>query len=371
MRVLVVDDSAFMRRAISRMLDNADGIEVVGLAKNGREAIEMAKKLRPEVITLDVEMPEMDGLTALRRIMSECPTPVVMCSSLTTAGSRAALQALKLGAVDVVAKDSSQISLKIMDLENDLVAKVRIAAKSRIRVKGRMTRPGGGAPGGSRGAGGVVESKPAPTRLPSFHPSRVGLVVIGSSTGGPPVVESILSALPGDFCAPVVVAQHMPRLFTESLASRLDERCRVTVVHAESGMRLENSHVYILPGGLHGRVMRGVGGRLVFDISEKPTDAIYKPSVNELMASAGKAVGKRALGVMLTGMGEDGLKGAHELVRLGGTLLAQNEETCVVYGMPKAVTQAGLVEASLAPGQLAQVLRPLRGGGCAPTRAAG
>lgn len=368
MRVLVVDDSAFMRRAIGKMLDSAEGIEVVGLARNGREGLEMAIKLRPDVITLDVEMPEMDGLTALRRIMADCPTPVVMCSSLTTAGSRAALQALKLGAVDVVAKDSSQVSLKIMDLENDLVTKVRVAAKSRIRVRGRMTGPG---QPGAAGRAGAIEAKPAPVRLPVLKPAQVGLVVIGSSTGGPPVVEAILASLPGDFCAPVVVAQHMPRLFTESLATRLDERCKMRVLHAESGMRLETATAYILPGGLHGRVVRGVGNRLVFDISEKPTDAIYRPSVNELMGSAGRAMGDRAVGVMLTGMGEDGLNGARDLVRLGGTLIAQNEETCVVYGMPKAVTQAGLVEASLAPGQIAQVLRPLRNAGAAEARVAG
>jgi len=344
MRVLVVDDSAFMRRAITNMLESDSSIEVVDTARNGREGVEKVKSLKPDVITLDIEMPDMDGLTALRHIMSECPTPVVMCSSLTSEGSHATLRALHLGAIDFVSKDASQVSLKIMDLQDDLIAKVKTAARSRIR-KARK----------SSVTPAVVD------QVPTLDPRRIDLVVIGSSTGGPPVVESLLKSVPADFCAPIVIAQHMPVLFTKSLAERLDERCAVSVFHAENRMMLVPGSAYILPGGQHGRVVRRLDRKLSLNVSEKPVEAVYKPSVNELMRSAAECCKDRALGIMLTGMGDDGCVGAERLVSAGGTLIAQNEETCVVYGMPKAVTQAGYASANLSPQRMALLLRPLRG----------
>lgn len=342
MRVLVVDDSAFMRRSLSALIEADPDLEVVDTAHNGRVALEKTKRLKPDVITLDIEMPVMDGLTALRRIMSECPTPVVMCSSLTTEGSHAALRALKLGAVDVIAKDASHISLKVRDMQNDLVTKVKIAGRSRIL--GRQAR---------RGTARVEE------RIPCLHPCHIDIIVIGSSTGGPPVVETILSSFPANLSMPVIVAQHMPVLFTKSLAERLNDCCAIEVLHGADGMVVGAGKGYILPGELHGRVHRAPGQRLRLEISSNPKEALFRPSVNELMDSAAKACAERTLGIMLTGMGDDGVHGARSLVRAGGKLLAQSEETCVVYGMPKAVTQEGLAMASLSPQHIVQSLRPL------------
>ncbi len=347
-RVLVVDDSAFMRRAISEMLKSDPGIEVIDTGRNGKDAVEKAKKLKPDVITLDIEMPEMDGLTALRKIMQECPTPVIMCSSLTIEGSHAAIKALSLGAIDLVAKDSAKISIKILDLENDLCEKVKIAAKSKLKLsKPSFTQ--------SRKPG-HSDSKDVAFKV---DPEKVRLVVVGSSTGGPPVVEQLLMSLPADFCVPIVVAQHMPKLFTESLAKRLDNRCAISVFHGEKGMRLLPGAAYILPGENHGRIVRAIGNGMALDIGTQPETELYRPSANELMRTAAKVCGAQCLGIMLTGMGDDGVKGARVLVDAGGLMIAQSEESCVVYGMPKAVTEAGLASACLAPAQIAKALRSM------------
>ena len=348
MRVLVVDDSAFMRQAITKMLDSDPGIEVVGSARNGKEGLELAGKLRPDVMTMDIEMPVMDGLTALRRIMSECPTRVLMLSSLTTEGSHAALTALKMGAADVLAKDQSQVSLGITKLKEDLLRRVRALARSPI-VR-RSASPAAGERPGS---------------VPSFRPGQFDVICIGSSTGGPPVVEKILGALPANMSAPLVVAQHMPEVFTKSLAERLDKVCALRVVHAEDNMPLEQRTVYIAPGGRNLHLSKVGLARWRMVVNDLPAESLYRPSADALLLSAAKNMGKRALAVILTGIGSDGLEGAKPLREKGGVILAQNEETCVVYGMPKAVTENGLVAASLAPGQIGRALATLGTSGAA------
>ncbi len=335
MRILVVDDSAFMRKAISQMIASDPKMEVVGTAGNGKEGVEKARELKPDVITLDIEMPVMDGLTALRHIMRDCPTQVLMFSSLTTEGSHAALRAMTLGAADFMAKDTSQISLDIMAMQEDLLT--RLWALGQHRVK-------------------LAASKAGEGDLPVYRSGQFDVICIGSSTGGPPALETILSAIPASMRTPIVIAQHMPRMFTESLAQRLKQVCPMKVVHAQDGMAVDNDSVYIAPGGQHVHLVKQRFGHWQLAINDEPKEAPFRPSVNAFFSSAAAQVGRRTLAIVLTGIGEDGLVGAQELKAKGATILAQSAETCVVYGMPKAVTQQGLVAASLTPAQMGQVL---------------
>ncbi|MGP1309237.1 MAG: protein-glutamate methylesterase/protein-glutamine glutaminase [Phycisphaerales bacterium] len=340
MRVLVCDDSAVMRKAISQIVASDPSLEVIDTAKNGREAVEKAVALKPDLITLDIEMPEVDGLTALTRIMAQAPTRVLMVSSLTTEGSRAALKALRLGALDVVAKDQSQITLHVETLREQILAKIRSLREA------RPVRP---AP--------IASSVSA--EIPKYRPGTFDAVLIGSSTGGPPALEQTLTALPADLSCPVVIAQHMPEMFTKSMAERLDQQCAITVVHGENRMPLHRGTAYIVPGGKHGRVHRAGPGRLELEISAEPREALYKPSVNELFASGARTLRNRGLAVIMTGMGDDGFIGGKELAAAGGTILAQSADTCVVYGMPKGLTAHGLAEASLSPRDIGRALAGL------------
>lgn len=344
MRVLVVDDSAFMRRALSQMLATAEDVQVVGAARNGREGLEMARQLKPDVITLDIEMPEMDGLTALQHIMQECPTQVLMLSSLTTEGSHAALRALSLGAADVLAKDASQISLSITKMQAELVSRVRALGSAKAHR--------------FRSVKAIAGTGPAHA-VPVFRPGQFDVVCIGSSTGGPPVLETILGALPEGVQTPIVVAQHMPAVFTKSMSQRLDDLCAVRVLHIEDGMPLDRRAIYIAPGGKHTHIDRVGLARWRFRVDDEPAHAIYRPGVDALFESAANAVGGRVLGIVLTGMGNDGLIGGQILHKRGATLLAQNADSCVVYGMPKGITEQGLVAASLPPERIAQALKTL------------
>lgn len=339
MRVIVIDDSAFMRRAITRMLTSAPDIEVIGTARNGREGLEMVQRLRPDVVTLDIEMPEMDGLTALSRIMRDCPTQVIMLSSLTTEGSHAALRALSLGAADVLAKDTSQVSLSIDNIRDELIARVR-ALGARAQ---RQNRP----------------QPVAAAAVPVFRPGQFDVICIGSSTGGPPVLETILAKLPQTLATPIVVAQHMPALFTRSMAERLNELCQLPVKHAEDGMPLEPRTIYIAPGAQHIHIHKLSLARWELRVNDEPKTAIYRPSVDALFESAAQAMQSRVLAIVLTGIGNDGLAGARELHSRGAVILAQSEETCVVYGMPKAVTQAALPIACLPPCDIAKAIATL------------
>ncbi|MGD9692205.1 MAG: chemotaxis-specific protein-glutamate methyltransferase CheB [Phycisphaerales bacterium] len=343
MRVLVCDDSAVMRKAISRVIEAEPGMELVGTARNGLEGVEKVKSLRPDAVTLDIEMPELDGLGALTRIMSECPTPVLMCSSLTTEGSHAALTALRLGAVDFLAKDPIEVAKGTSGFAEKLVMKLKTLGASRVGAK----KPS-------------VQGPPASRMAPTFRPLQFDAILIGSSTGGPPVLEEIIESLPEDLSAPVVIAQHMPLLFTQAMTERLARVSKVRVVLGSAGARMEAGVVYVCPGGSHGRVVRGERGALTLEVGKEPSTALYKPSVDELFLSGARTVGARCLGVVLTGMGEDGLIGGRELKARGAVLLAQDAETSVVYGMPRAVTAAGLTQASLTPKQIGAALGTLR-----------
>ena len=339
MRVLIVDDSAFMRKALTQIVQGDPSFEVVGVAHNGKVAVEKALSLKPDIITLDIEMPEMDGMAALRAILSQCPDPkpaVVMCSSLTQEGSATSLQALRLGAADVIGKPSGSVSLDINNVAGDLLAKLRAICQSRAMRIAHALRP---------------EPAPAvPRRVELPSVGSLDAILIGSSTGGPPVVEEVLTRLPPGL-PPIVIAQHMPRLFTQSMAERLTMQCGYRVHHLTAPSIVRRGEAYICEGGRHVRLTKG-GGEVRAVLTDDPKDALYKPCVNVLFSSAANCLGGRCLAIVLTGMGDDGAEGARELRAAGAMILAQNQATCVVYGMPRAVVQQGLASAAMTPGEV-------------------
>lgn len=347
MRVLIADDSAFMRRMLTRFFESGRDFEVVGTARDGAEAVDKCADLAPDVLTLDVEMPKMDGLEALKRIRAaHGPNgpAVLMCSSLTEAGGKTAIEAFRLGATDIIAKEHLGKGEDSATFRAQLLIKVRAIGLQRRRSRTPPPRPKPSA------------AAPSFWRLRDlFKSCRFDLIAIGSSTGGPPVLETIVGSIESDGGLPIVIAQHMPALFTKSLASRLDSIGPATVVLATDGATAERGHVYIAEGGKHLRVRRRAG-RYVLDVSGEPADALYKPCVNELFSSVASASGARALGVVLTGMGDDGFEGARDLVDRGAKIIAQDEASCIVYGMPRAVTDGGLSCISMTPEQIARTV---------------
>ena len=354
MKILVVDDSALMRRALIKILESEPEFEVVGYARDGVDGLEKVRKLRPDLVTLDIEMPEMDGLTALREIVRMPDAPaVLMCSTLTVQGSVEAIRAMRIGASDFLAKDPQQLSADDPAAHKMLIEKIRAIGATRRDNRGRLQSA-------ERGPA-IVD------RVPALTSTAFDAICIGSSTGGPPVLETVLKGLPADLSIPVVVAQHMPAPFTRSLSDRQNEVCAVRVVHADRPMPLVPGVVHIVQGGRHGKLRRLVGGKLGLDITEDPADALYKPSVDVLFDSAARFAPGRTLGIVLTGMGEDGAKGAAPLHAGGSVIVTQHRETCVVYGMPRAVDAAGLSHHSLTPAGIAAMLGRL--GGAAAARA--
>ncbi|WP_353117744.1 chemotaxis response regulator protein-glutamate methylesterase [Nitratidesulfovibrio sp.] len=347
--VVVVDDSAFMRKALSSMLEKDPEISVVAVGRDGEEGLELVRKHNPDVVTLDIEMPRMDGLTALRRIMMEMPRPVLMVSSLTTEGAESTLKALELGAVDFIPKQLSKVSLDIVRIEDELREKVKeISRRKFLRTPRsfRAPRPvgdGGAFASSSTGSTATGGDGSRPVLTPRTGRPVRDIVAIGVSTGGPPAVQKVLSRLPADFPASILIAQHMPAAFTGPFAKRLDGVCSIAVKEAENGERLRPGTAYIAPGGKHLRVDQKISMVEVV-VTPEPTEALYKPSANVLIESVAQAMGRRTLGVILTGMGSDGLEGVRVLKQKGGRALAQSDATCVVYGMPKAIVDAGLAD---------------------------
>ncbi len=360
-RVLVVDDSAFMRKAISMMLEEDAEVQVVDTARDGLEAIEKVKRLRPDLVTMDIEMPRMDGITALKRIMKEHPVPVMMISSLTQQGAKATIEAMHAGAVDFIPKQMSYVSLEINKIKGELLAKVKMIARSRSRLfRRREPVAGDGASPVSavrprRPASSMpAPSVPAPAAIPlRFHGAR--LVAIGVSTGGPFALQKVIPALPADFALPVVIVQHMPPHFTRSLAERLDAMSALRVVEAEPSMRVEPGTVLIAPGGKH-LTFRSSKLGVITATPTEPANLLHRPSVDVMFDSACKAYGGKVLATVMTGMGKDGLQGAKHIKQFGGKVVAQNEASCVVYGMPKAIVEAGLADAVFPLEDLAEAL---------------
>jgi two-component system chemotaxis response regulator CheB len=324
-RVVVVDDSAFVRQALSRMLGAAPDVEVVATAVDGVDGVEKVCALRPDVVTLDVKMPRMGGLEALRRIMAECPTAVLLLSSHTSEGAEITLRGLELGAMDFVDKSSVQGHMNLLGLADELLAKVRALASVPRERLGEM--------------GGPLR----PALPPAGRDQQADVVVIGTSTGGPSALQAIIPRLPRGLAGAILIAQHMPAGFTRSLADRLDRRSALPVREAQDGEPVERGIVLVAPGGLHMKI-RKRGGQARVWIDTEPHSALHRPSVDVLMASVAKAYGARSMGIILTGMGADGVQGLRAIREAGGRTLAESEETCVIYGMPKAAAEAGVVD---------------------------
>jgi two-component system chemotaxis response regulator CheB len=333
-RLLIVEDSALMRKLLGQIFA-AEGDFEVEFARDGVEALKVIQTFRPDVVTLDIHMPSMDGLTCLDRIMLEHPCPVVMVSLLTEEGAEETLTALEIGAVDFIAKPSGAISLRMDELAPPLVEKVRMAATVRIRRSRRLAErvrmAQGGAPVARRPA---ARSSPAASSIP-------GLVLIGTSTGGPPALDAVLSRLPADFPWPVLVAQHMPGSFTGPLARRLDKICPMTVTEVTGQTRLTAGHIYIARGDADILVSTR-GGSLVAMVAPESPAFRWHPSVERLVQSAMKLVpAANLVGVMMTGMGNDGAAAMAELKAAGGYTIAEAEETAVVWGMPGELVRIG------------------------------
>jgi len=369
LRVLVTDDSAVMRRAITRIVESDPSLELVGIARNGKDAIEKVNAHRPHVLTLDIEMPVMDGLHALSRLPVDCGAPlpaVLMCSSLTTDGSHAALKALRMGAAEVIGKNPAEVGGGSEAFAREFLAKVHAIGAAKLPAHAHHTPPphGGSHREAAAPAGVRRPAAPAPpadsvrevVRRLNLTRDPVDLIVIGSSTGGPPALEDTLAGVPREGRPPIVIAQHMPRLFTGCLAERLGRSGDLHVVHAERDVSpLEPGAVYVICGGRHGRVASRREGGWRLELSDHPESALYKPCVNVLFESAAPSA-RSALAVVLTGMGDDGLKGGLRFVASGGRMVSQDAGSCVVYGMPKAVDEAGLSRGRLPPKDIARVL---------------
>ena len=337
-RVLVVDDSALMRQLLAQLLGSDPGIEVVGTAADAARARERIVTLAPDVMTLDVEMPGMDGLTFLQELMDRCPMPVVMVSSLTAAGCATTLRALELGAVDFVAKPAEDVRSRMAEVASELVEKIKIAAAARVRRRPASAR----AP---------LPPPPVRTARPPA-PSMAGpLIAVGASTGGPEALREFLAALPPD--APgVLVVQHMPVRFTRAFADRLDGLCAMRVKEAEDGDVVAPGRALIAPGDRHMRLARAGAGYCVRLDTGAPRHG-HRPAVDVLFGSCAEHAAGRAIGVLMTGMGEDGARGLLAMRRAGAFTLAQSAESCVVYGMPKSAAELGAVDELLPLGKLA------------------
>jgi two-component system, chemotaxis family, protein-glutamate methylesterase/glutaminase len=332
-KVLIVDDSAFMRNALRNMLSSDPEIQVIGTARDGVEAVEKTAQLKPDVITMDVEMPRMDGIEALRLIMDKTPTPVIMVSSLTSEGAETTLDAMDRGAVDFIPKNLSELSINIVKIKEMLIDKVKQIARSGVVRKQRRIELG-------------THAVRTPRTLPALSTGerRISLVAIGMSTGGPRAIQDIIPQLPKDFPTPILIVQHMPPNFTGPFADRLNDLSQITVKEAEEGESLKAGVALVAPGRGHMRVSRPRGIETVVNISEGQGDFIYRPSVDYLMESVAQFFPGRALGIILTGMGNDGEKGMKAMKQTGCRIFAQNEATCVVYGMPRAVVDAGIAD---------------------------
>ena len=365
-RVLIADDSAFMRKVLSDLFGKQVDFQVAGTAVNGKDTVEKVKKLKPDLLTLDVMMPVMNGLDALAIIMDECPLPVVMVSSMTQEGTDATIRALALGAVDFVGKAGGPIS-KIDTIEEEILAKCRSAAQAHVSKSRSLTdskpivfTPKPKAPDPPvmrrvevrRRTGYVPGQKPEIVKIPvanipkpAYMPSVSGkkLVAIGTSTGGPQALQSVITRLPGNLPCGVVIVQHMPAGFTKSLAERLDSISEIAVKEAENDEIIRAGQVYIAPGNYHLRVATIAGGGRKIVLSQEPPVGNHRPAVNVMFDSVAP-IGHDLVSVIMTGMGCDGCEGMKKIKANGGYSIAQDEPSCVVYGMPKAVVDAGLAD---------------------------
>jgi len=353
--VLIVDDSSFFRRRLTEMIDQCPGLRVVGTASNGREGVAKAIELKPDVITMDYEMPVMDGISAVREIMAKQPTPILMFSSLTYEGARVTLDSLEAGAVDYLPKNFDEISRNAVELKNKLAERIKMVAKARKRplLAATTARTGSAAP-----LSKSVREAPAPLREPVAAPAKeaardaaparpvarvrknYSLVAIGTSTGGPVALQNVLTRLPANFPFPIVLIQHMPATFTAAFAERLNHLCKIEVKEALDGDSLRPGLALLAPGGK--QLMISKGGKVKVLPGDERVN--YKPCVDITFASAANIYRDQVLAIVLTGMGADGCEGAKLLKQNGASVWAQDEATSVIYGMPMAIAKANLAD---------------------------
>jgi two-component system chemotaxis response regulator CheB len=354
LKVLVVDDSGFFQRRVSEIINADPRLEVIATASNGQEGVDKALALKPDVITMDYEMPVMDGVTAVRNIMSQCPTPILMFSSLTYEGARITLDALEAGAVDFLSKQFDAIAAseaKLHKILTDRICDVAAAGKKKAPIssgaRSIKKTPTINAADllKKRNARSESSQSAATIKTDTKSVHHVEVVIIGTSTGGPAALQTIFKQMPANFSKPIVIVQHMPGSFTKAFAERLNRISALTVSEAQQGDKLKPGHVYVAPGGMQLMIDRRNGGSI--HIHESDERISYRPSVDIALASAAKHFGRNALAIILTGMGSDGKEGADLLKQAGGTIWAQDETSCVIFGMPMAVIKADLVESIL------------------------
>ena len=355
-KVMVVDDSAVVRQVVAGLLSAAPGMQVIAAVADPLLAIERLKQQWPDVIVLDVEMPRMDGITFLRKIMAERPTPVVICSTLTEKGAKTTLEALAAGAVAIVTKPRLGLKQFLNESADDLVATVRAAARANVRrlAGGPRAETAPASVPGKNTADVILP--PAGTRAMTQTTERV--VAIGTSTGGTQALEEVLTALPR-VCPGIVIVQHMPEKFTAAFAARLDSLCRIEVREARHNDRVVPGRALIAPGGRH-MLLKRSGAQYFVEVVDGPLVNRHRPSVDVMFRSAAKSAGVNALGVIMTGMGDDGAAGLLEMRNAGAHTLAQDEESCVVFGMPKEAIKRGGVERTVSLGAVAsEILKQL------------
>ena len=339
-RVLVVDDSAFMRKVLESIFNADDQLQVIAHAKDGREAITLSESLKPDVITMDLNMPHLDGLQATAHIMTHNPRPIVIVSSESKEGASSTLKALELGAIDFVTKPSSGIDLDMQSVKEDLLRKVRVAAK--VRVVRTASRLASAVQANSRTSStSAPVSQPARPSLPASNDIRFPVVVLAASTGGPATVMRMAPGFTRDFPAAVILVQHMPATFTTQYALQLTEFTGIRVKEAEPNEALQPGTLYICPGGQHLRVT--ATGRVELDSATGRIEG-YLPDIDVTMDSVAAFAGAMSIGVILTGMGSDGARGARAIKTAGGFVLAQDEATSVIFGMPAEAIKAGVVD---------------------------
>jgi two-component system, chemotaxis family, protein-glutamate methylesterase/glutaminase len=334
-RVLVVDDSAYVRKIVKEMLSRSPCLEVVGTARDGDHALEMVDRLKPDVVTCDLIMPGTDGVEFIRKQMEIQPVPIVVISIAAEASERV-LSALDAGAVDFVQKPTALATDKILDMADDLVAKVKAAAAAPLA----RLRP----------------AKVATAPIRASFKNRYDLLVIGVSTGGPQGLKMVIPRLPADLPVPVVIVLHMPPGYTQAYARRLDEMSSLTVIEASEGEQVRPGVVFVAPAGRHLTFFREPSGTVRIRLDVSPLDTPHRPSVDVLFQSAADAYGDRVLALVMTGMGDDGRQGAAWIKARGGHVLTEAEETCVVYGMPRSIVEAGLSDASVPLDRLTEAI---------------
>jgi two-component system chemotaxis response regulator CheB len=336
-KVMVVDDSAVVREVVKQVLESDPGIEVIGTAMDPLFAMEKMKVKWPDVIVLDIEMPRMDGLTFLHKIMAERPTPVVICSTLTEKGAQTTIQALAAGATSIITKPKIGVKRFLQeDASNDLVEAVKAASRSNVRrlVDTTLLR----AEISLKLNADAILAPPSSARLGQTSEQ---IVAIGTSTGGTQALEVVLTALPS-ICAGIVIVQHMPAVFTEAFAQRLNSLCQIEVLEAKNNDRVIPGRALIAPGGKH-MLLKRSGAQYIVEVIDGPLVNRHRPSVDVLFRSVAKFAGKNALGIIMTGMGDDGARGLKEMRDSGAYTIGESEETCVVYGMPKEAMKLGAV----------------------------